>query len=947
MAEAPAPDAQTPRDGTDGPHHRAIFESAVDFAIIATDRQGRVTDWNSGAEGITGWTAAEMLGELVDRLFTPEDRTEGRPAIEMWRSLEDGRASDECWHLRADGSRFWADGRMMPLRGAAGEHLGFLKILREQTKQRETAQARRADAEFLRSVLASSNDCIKVLDLDATLTFMSEGGQRIMEVSDFNAIRGCPWPDFWHGEGHLEARAAVEAARAGRIGHFQGMADTMAGAPRCWDVQVTPILGADGRPERLLSVSRDVTATWQAEVRAAALLELGDRLRNLDDPGEMAFAAAEIMGRTLGVGRAGYGRVDAVAETIDVGRNWTAPGTASVAGTHQFREYGSYIEDLRRGEAVVVDDAGRDTRTAGSVAALAALGVRSFVNLPVLEHGAFVAVFLLTDAQPRAWRPEEVAFVREVADRTRAAVERRGAEDRLRALAASLEREVAQRTADRNRLWQLSTDVMLVAGLDGVMLAVNPAWTAVLGWSEAELLGRSIFGLVHPDDLGRTRNAIDGMAGGASVGHFENRYRHRDGSHRWIAWTGVPADGLVHAVGRDVTAEKEQAEALQAMEAALRQSQKMEAVGQLTGGLAHDFNNLLAGITGSLDLLRAGLAQGRLVGMQRHVAAAQDAAGRAAALTQRLLAFSRRQTLDPKPTDANRLVAGMEDMIRRAVGSSVTLETALARELWQTLCDPNQLENALLNLAINARDAMPDGGRLTVETANVALDMAPGQYVALCVSDTGSGMSPEVAARAFDPFFTTKPLGEGTGLGLSMIYGFARQSGGQVRLHSVVGTGTTMRIYLPRHEGEGSAEPAAAETHDPPPARTGGGDGEKGTVLVVDDEATIRMLIAEVLEELGYRTLEAADGAAGLRALADGGRVDLLVTDVGLPGGMDGRQLADAARVAQPGLKVLFITGYAEAVTGSGRLEPGMQVLAKPFAMGTLAERIREVIAAG
>jgi nitrogen-specific signal transduction histidine kinase/CheY-like chemotaxis protein len=387
-----------------------------------------------------------------------------------------------------------------------------------------------------------------------------------------------------------------------------------------------------------------------------------------------------------------------------------------------------------------------------------------------------------------------------------------------------------------------------------------------------------------------------------------------------------------------------------AVEEALRQSQKMEAVGQLTGGLAHDFNNLLTGITGSLELLGTRIAQGRIGDLDRYVNAAQGAAKRAASLTHRLLAFSRRQTLEPRPTVVNRLVAGMEELISRTVGPQVAIEVIGADGLWNALVDPNQLENALLNLCINARDAMPDGGRLTIETANAWLDerearerdLPAGPYMSLCVSDTGTGMTRDVIARAFDPFFTTKPIGLGTGLGLSMIYGFARQSGGHVRIDSEPGRGTTICLHLPRYVGAEETEEATSGQAKTPRAEQG------ETVLVVDDEATIRMLVAEILEDLGYTAIEAMDGAAGLRVLQSDARIDLLVTDVGLPGGMNGRQVADAGRALRPDLKVLFITGYAEtAVLSHGHLDPGMQVLTKPFSMDALAGRIKAMIASG
>ncbi len=428
-----------------------------------------------------------------------------------------------------------------------------------------------------------------------------------------------------------------------------------------------------------------------------------------------------------------------------------------------------------------------------------------------------------------------------------------------------------------------------------------------------------------------------------------NRYRHRDGSYRWLSWIAVPEDRFIHAVGRDITAERVTAEALAQSEDALRQAQKMEAVGQLTGGLAHDFNNLLVGISGSLELMQTRMQQGRFNDVERYMAAAQGASKRAAALTHRLLAFSRRQTLDPKPTNVNRLVTNMQELIQRTVGLAIPIEVVGASGIWPALVDPPQLEKALLNLCINARDAMPDGGRITIETANRWMDdraarqhdLPEEQYLSLCVTDTGTGMPPDVIARVFEPFFTTKPMGQGTGLGLSMIYGFAQQSGGQVRIYSEVGKGTTGCIYLPRHYGE--VEDDDGPAHEVALSRSDQGE----TVLIVDDEPTVRMLVTDILADLGYTALEAGDSATGLKLLQSDVRIDLLVTDVGLPGGMNGRQMADAGRTTRPGLKVLSITGYAEnAVVGNGYLAPGMAVLTKPFAIETMAARIRSMIAA-
>lgn len=399
-------------------------------------------------------------------------------------------------------------------------------------------------------------------------------------------------------------------------------------------------------------------------------------------------------------------------------------------------------------------------------------------------------------------------------------------------------------------------------------------------------------------------------------------------------------------MGRDIS-EQVAAEAdLKIAQDALRQAQKMESIGRLTGGIAHDFNNLLGGISGSLEMLQKRLSQGRHAEVGKYIDGAQGAAKRAAALTHRLLAFSRRQTLDPKPTNVNVLVDGLYDLVARTVGPEIEMEVVAPDDLCVTLVDPNQLENALLNLCINARDAMPDGGKLSIELSNQVFkgraakerSLSPGNYLSICVIDTGSGMTDEVKERAVDPFFTTKPLGQGTGLGLSMIYGFVSQSGGQIRIDSEVGKGTTICIYLPRFDGECEEDDAV---------ETGAIYQIKGkeTVLVIDDEPSIRMLAVDVLEDLGYKTLEAADGPSGLKLLSDYPEVKLLVTDVGLPGGMNGRQVADAARALKPALKVLFVTGYAEsAVWNEGSPERGMQVLTKPFTVDSLAQKVGELL---
>lgn len=380
-------------------------------------------------------------------------------------------------------------------------------------------------------------------------------------------------------------------------------------------------------------------------------------------------------------------------------------------------------------------------------------------------------------------------------------------------------------------------------------------------------------------------------------------------------------------------------------EEALRQSQKMEALGQLTGGIAHDFNNLLQGIGGALDMVQKRITEGRINETGRFLKAALASAERASSLTHRLLAFSRRQPVDPRPLALNDLIASTEELLRRSIGERIKMTIRAAGDLWLIRCDANQLENALLNLAINARDAMADGGTLTITTCNKVFgateaalrDVKAGDYVCMTVTDTGMGMPAEVQARAFDPFYTTKPIGQGTGLGLSMIYGFVRQSNGGVRIESKVGMGTTIEISLPRFVGDldplASAAPATGDSHL--------ASGE--VVLVVEDEDVVRLLVAEVLSDLGFRALEATDGPSALRILQSSQRIDLLITDVGLPD-VNGRQVADAGRMKRPHLKVLFMTGYAETAASGELLDKGMELISKPFTMDGLAAKIRQVI---
>ncbi len=828
---------------------------ATRMPMIITDprqKDNPVVFANDSFCRLTGYTRSEILGRNCRFLQGPETDPE------TVRQIHDAVAAVEPIEVdirnhRKDGEPFWNRLLLAPVFDADGRLAYFFASQVDVTLERERlANLQSSNAALAAELTARSHvDRERERELDLAMRAGGLGAwsvdvrTRTLVASEaYKTLMGWPVDKVFTYEDrlnliHPDDRDAVRAQSEATISrgadyHINHRVITPDGSTRWMEARGILIHDAEGRPLRLAGVTTDVTERVRAERLRTALMELADALRDIADPDDLTHAACEIAGRTLDVDRVGFGMVDRPTETISIARDWNAPGIQSLAGVLYFRDYGSYVEDLKRGETVVFSDARLDPRTRDTAAALEAISARAVVNMPLQDQGETVALFYANTAGARVWLADELQFMRDVGERTLAARERRRAERHLARLAASLERTVEERTAE-----------------------------------------------------------------------------------------------------------------LMASEAALRQSQKMEAVGQLTGGIAHDFNNLLMAISGSLELVSKRMAEGRFEDTARFVTMAQTATERATALTHRLLAFSRRQTLEPKATDVFALARDMEELIRRSVGPGITLRTVSSEPPWPVLVDPSQLENALLNLCINARDAMPEGGDLILSISNVTLEddtvlgpeCTPGDYVRLSVTDQGVGMSEETIARAFDPFFTTKPMGQGTGLGLSMIYGFVRQSSGQVNISSKPGEGTTVSIHLPRYRGAVAPEPRS-EAHEPDPDRS-----RRAMVVIVDDEAPIRMLAAEALAEAGFDFVAADDGRSGLALLGATGSAELLITDVGLPGGMNGRQLADAARAIRPDLKVLFITGYAEsAVLSGGDLEDGMYIMTKPFELKALARRVAAIL---
>ncbi|WP_343517890.1 PAS domain S-box protein [Sphingomonas sp.] len=848
---------------------RQIVDSAVDTAIITTDREGRITSWNEGARHIFGWSEAEMIGQSPARLF-PRDSGEEAISTEMREARRVGRGGgEEGWRVHKDGHRIWAAGELTPIRDAAGEVTGFTKVVRDRSSQREAEE--------------------QLIEERRGLEILNRAGSALALESDLHKLV------------QVVTDAGVELTGA-QFGAF-----------------FYNVLNAAGESYMLYTLS-------------GVPLEAFSKFPM---PRNTQVFAPTFEG-------AGIVRSDDITKDPRYGHN--DPHHGMPEGHLPVRSYLAVPVVSRSGEVI-----------GGLFFGHAEPGIFTDQSERGLQGLAGEAAVAIDNA--RLFQAAE----QELAQRRAAETELATSEDRLR---------LANEAADIGT-WDFDPETRL--------LRWDARCKALFGLPpDAEVSYEDSFlGGIHIDDRARAHEAVQAALDPAGPGSYDVEYRTVgivDGVERWVGAKGktVFEDGrAVRFIGTVINlTDRKAAEAeLRALnerleervaaeiakraeaEDALRQAQKMEAVGQLTGGIAHDFNNLLTVVTGNIDMAKraldaAGVEDART---RRSLDHAMKGAERAAALTQRLLAFSRRQPLAPKPIDVDKLATGMADLLQRALGEDIRLEIVTAPGLWRIEADPNQLESAILNLAVNARDAMPDGGRLTIETANARLDesyaatqaeVPPGQYVMIAVTDTGTGMPREIRERAFEPFFTTKEVGKGSGLGLSMIYGFVKQSGGHVKIYSEEGDGTTIKLYLPRLLREADALEEAVEV------KSGFEFSQREeTILVVEDDDDVRAYTVECLRELGYRVLEAHDGTSALRLLErQEAPVDLLFTDVVMPG-MTGRELAEAARAIQGDLRVLYTSGYTRnAIVHAGRLDPGVEIINKPFTFEALAQKVRDML---
>ncbi len=891
----------------------------------------------------------------------------GRPGREVWAEIWDFIGPD-IEHVMAGRGATWHERQLVPItRGSVREDVwwtygyspiddevmaagvgGVLVICRDVTAEVLAERAKTDEAERLRLLFQQAPGFMAMLRGPTHVFELTNAAYDLLVGRD---VLGRPvreaLPDI-EGQGLFEKLDEVYATGMAYVARRRPVAlapgASTATSHRFLDFIYQPVRDASGALTGIFVQGSDVTETALAEnevraseARQALLLHLVQRQRETDDPDTIVQAACEAIGRHLDVDRVGYFTVlddDTLGSIV----TWTngelgRPGDASLA--KEIRK--ACVDQARRGAGavLVIADVAQDPLTASL--ALADTGVRSLIAVTIARNGRCRAGMHVSHATVRVWTAAEIALVREVADqawdaieRVRVASELAESEQRLRTLLEGIPQLVWR--ADRPGEWSW----------------VSPQWLAYTGLSLEASIGKGWLAALHPEDRPVAMAAwqeaeanglleVDFRIRHANSGHYHwyqtrgTPVRGKDG--RIVEWTGTCTDVDDRMQARAALARNGEELERQVAErtAELRQSEKLKAIGQLTGGIAHDFNNMLQAITGSLGLMRSRLQQGRASDVVSYIERAEKGALRAAALTHRLLAFARQQALAPELVSLDKIAHGMEDMIRRTVGPAVQVELKLADGEWLVMCDPNQMESALLNLCVNARDAMPDGGWLTISTSELMLSEAevrgheeaqPGRYSAVAVTDTGTGMGPDVLGHVFEPFFTTKPLGQGTGLGLSQIYGFVRQSGGVVQIETALGEGTTIRLCLPFHEHNPAATAHPQETSQ--------------TVLLVEDEQDVREVVADLLRDLGYRVLEADSGGAALRILQTGVQLDLLVSDVGLPGGMNGRQVADAMRLRHPGLPTILMTGYA-----APELLAGMEVIRKPFDPMQLAELVR------
>lgn len=809
------------------------FRNMADHAPVImwmVDENGYCTYLNTRWYEFTGQTQEEAEGFGWLEATHPDDKERATQIFLDALSRREGFRLE--YRLRhRDGSYRWAIDAAEPRFADDRSFLGYIGSVIDIEERHEVERKLWESESGLRALTNSIDQMVWSTRPDGFHDFYNDRWYAFTGAEP-GTTDGEGWNDIVHPE-DLERTQKLwqHCLQTGEPYHIEYRLRHYSGRYRWVIGRANPLTNDKGEIVRWYGSCTDVHELKTAELQRTAIAAFDAEAAFLEDPADIVAAALRTVGSLMRVDRAGYGSISEANETIQIEQDWRGEGMSSLVGLQRFRDYGIFIDDLKRGETVVIRDARTDQRTLEKAGALEAISAVASINVPLKEPTGLVAVLFINRANATNWTDDEVSFLKDMAARLRNAVERRRAENDLRQLTENLEQQVAARTEELRR-----------------------------------------------------------------------------------------------------------------SEERLRQSQKLETIGKLTGGVAHDFNNLLQVVAGNLQLLQKDVTGNERA--ERRVSNAMAGVNRGAKLASQLLAFGRRQPLEPKVMNVGRFLRDMDDMLRRSIGEAVEIETVIGGGLWNCLADPAQVENAVLNLAINARDAMDGQGKLTIEVGNVHLDdsyaakhdeVVAGQYVMISVSDTGSGIPPELLEQVFEPFFTTKAEGKGTGLGLSMVFGFVKQSGGHVKIYSEVGHGTTVKMYLPRARGTEDRETAI---------QSGPVVGGSETILVAEDDDEVRATVVETLTDLGYTVLKAPNAEAALIIVEAGIPIDLLFTDVVMPGSMKSTELAKRCQERQPDLAVLYTSGYTEnSIVHGGRLDPGVELISKPYTREALARKVRHVLA--
>jgi PAS domain S-box-containing protein len=882
---------------------------------------------------IIGKTIAETLGEqgfatlrpYIERVLRGED-------VEFECELDFPKIGRRCFHIA-----------YRPEHDANGDVGGWIASLLDMTEERQGDAARRQ----LASIVESSDDAIISKDLNGVIVSWNPAARRLFGYSAEEVI-GKPVTIIIPPELHDQEPVILGRIRRGeRIDHFETVRRCKDGRLVDISLTVSPMKDEHGKIVGASKIARDITARRYAEAvlarradEQAALYRFTDRLYRAASLEEIYEAALDAIVAALHCSRASILRCD---------RDGVMRFTAWRGLSDRYRSTVEGHSPWAAGEAnpepVCLPDMAIAELGPLIASAVEREGIRALTFIPLMAEGRLVGKFMTYYDAPREFSREDIDLALTLArqlgfaiERMQAEQARAGMEAELRAIGERLEAEVEKRTLERDRIWNVSEDLLAVSNFEGYLLSLNPAWTRLLGWSEDELKSMHLSELRHPDDAPNAIASRAQLAQGAFTVRMENRFRHKNGSWRWLQWTMTENNGLIYVAGRHVTAEKEAAAALERAQRQTAHLQKMDAIGQLTGGIAHDFNNLLMIVSGHAQRLKGRLQDAKDA---RALAAIQTAATRGENLTRQLLSFSRTLPLNPTVIDPSDAVQAIRDVLAGSMHVNIEFQIEAPDTIWPVCADKSELDLALVNLAVNARDAMPDGGRILIAAENVhfgagaapeglSIEGSAGDFVALRVADTGSGIPPELLSRVVEPFFTTKGPDKGTGLGLSQVYGFARRSAGTVTIDSEVGRGTKVTVYLPRRH----AAIVAPSPQDEGQYVSLG----RQTILVVEDNPDVRHVAVSLLEQLGYRTIEVENAPAALDVLTAGTSVALVFSDVVLPGQTDGLALARIIAERYPNIPVVLTTGYTKVFETS----PEFPVLRKPYQISALGRVVQQ-----